>query len=458
MKKLIVSLLVLTPIMLFAGESYWKIERVKPLMKTGLFFEVALDQFSNLDHILYDEDKKALWYYDTYSSKMPERPLGNSLLQEEGEPSKERHIEARIVGGELKILVYHNSRNIAFIVCKRVADDKTAFLEKVDASRKKLQEYIADAVKKHPPVTMPAAADNTSQVKVKLEGLALALPADRYLVVKTQTGSYEAIDKQNKDLTAAFTIYKEAFNRNDSLKKESLHPLLKEGMLQLNTSAYYDWQEKKTGISGYALSNSIQAGNVYYNMVSSGQTELKDISPYVGPFRSATTDTAGAISLEAYNAGGTYNQPQRTVKAGTLQLRLPTAYEVTDFLVWNENFFSLELTPELSFSSDKPDCRLYNIKDTADKDASPTETARGGLYSLKNSSLKTSIQDVRESLLKEGARILAEDGNGVMYYYHQSCWVCRYHQQGNMHYVYMITLPDLSACAREFGRSAGMFQ
>lgn len=457
MKKQILTLLLSAPLMLFARESYWKIEEVKPVIQRGLFFEAALDRFSNLDHILYDEDKKALWFYDSYTSEMPKHAIGTSLLEAEGKPSKEGRIEARIVGSELKILVYQDSHNIAFIICKKAADDKAAFLESVQANRKQLLEYKMDAVKAHPPVTLPAG-NITSGVKVGLDGFSVTLPADKYLVMKTASGSYEVLDKNSKDLTAAFTIYKESFNRNDSLQAEDLYPLLKEGALQVNTTPYYDWREKKKGTSGYALSNSVQAGNTYINIVSGDHAQLEALSPYIGSFRSLTTDMAGSISMDVYNANGATNEPQRTVKAGGVQLKLPAAYQVRDFLAWGNNYYAFELTTELSFSSDKPNSGFYHITDTTNNNASSMDVARGGLYSLKNSSLKTSIQDIRESFLKEGSKILAEDSNGIMYYYRQSCWVCRYVQRGDTHYVYVMEFPNLSACAKEFGRSANMFQ
>lgn len=136
MKRIIFWLMVLFPTFLFAQESYWKVERVKPVMQTGLVFEAALGEMSNADYVIYDEAKKQVWYYSNNHAMEPYL-LGKSLIKAKGKPVNESRIRTKIVGAELKILIYQDNNNIAFLACKKAADNKAAFLDKVNANKKK---------------------------------------------------------------------------------------------------------------------------------------------------------------------------------------------------------------------------------------------------------------------------------------------------------------------------------
>lgn len=136
MKKQIFWFLFLFPAMLFAQQSYWKVDRIKPVMQTGLVFESSLATLSNSDYIMYDEGKKQVWYYSKSVKDMVPRLIDNSLIKVNGKSPKDSRIEAKIVGGNLKVLIYQDNENIAFILCKKAADNKSAFLEKVKASKK----------------------------------------------------------------------------------------------------------------------------------------------------------------------------------------------------------------------------------------------------------------------------------------------------------------------------------
>jgi hypothetical protein len=59
MKKQIFWLLMVIPSSVLAQESYWKVERIKPVLQTGLMFEVALASITNADHILFNENNNS---------------------------------------------------------------------------------------------------------------------------------------------------------------------------------------------------------------------------------------------------------------------------------------------------------------------------------------------------------------------------------------------------------------
>ena len=109
-------------------------ERVKPIMQTSLVFESALADISKSDYVLYNEAKKEVWYYGVNNNMKPYQ-LENSLIRVKGKTSKDGRIETRIVGGLLKLLIYENNNNIAFVACKKVADNKAAFLKLVEGAR-----------------------------------------------------------------------------------------------------------------------------------------------------------------------------------------------------------------------------------------------------------------------------------------------------------------------------------
>lgn len=456
MKKKIAFLMCLIPATLFARESYWKVAEVKPVVQTSLFFEAMIGQITNLDHFVYEDDKKQLWYYDSYSNETMPRSLSDAMIKVNGKASSEGRVEMKVVGSKLKILIYYSNDNIAFIVCEKVADNKPAFLSKVEASKKMIAEQKLAAVKEHAPVTLPAT-DNAGAIKVGLDGFAISLPADKYFIVQQQPGRYEVLDKSSGELATEFDITKESVNRNDSLVKRDLYPVLKQENLWVNTMPYYDWEKKEKGTSGYVLSNSLPLGGSYVNLVSTEKEDVKSLSPYVAAFRSVTADLSGAIGVDTYNASPG-NMPQRKLTVGGLSFTLPASYQVRDFLQWGNNMYTFEITPGLSFTNENPNSHFSPIKDTTDENASPFKIASGGLYSLKNSSLKTGIADVRASYESEGAKILGQDATGLLYSYQSRISLIRYIQRGDTHYVYHLELPDLATAAKEFGRSVNMFQ
>lgn len=452
MKKFI-WLMLIVPSVVFGKETYWKVEKVKPIIQTSLIFETVMASLSAFDHFTYDDDSKQIWYYDGYNEGKGPRLIDGSFLESDTKSEKEGRVEVRLMGSKLKILIYQNNKNIAFIICEKAGSDKKSFLESVADSRKLITDQKLAALKAHAPVSLPAT-NTKGDTKVALDGFSISLPADKYFITQPEPGKYEILDKASKDLTKAFTITNDAFNGNDSLVRQELYPLLKEGNLWVNTAPYYDWRTKEKGTQGYVLSNSLRNGDKYLNIISEEKESLKELLSVLPAFRSITTDSSGAVSLASYNFR-IESEPEMKAVAGALAITLPARYEIREFSGWGS--FAFDASPKLRFSDQNPNCKYYPVKDTATKTESAFDVERGGVFSMKDGSLKTGIGDIIESLKDDNIGVLAQDRSGVVYNYHDNFYFLRYIQKGDTHYVYQMEFPTLAACLKEFGRSAPMF-
>lgn len=448
MKKLLFLLLTAIPLFSAAQKSYWQIEEAKPVMVTSLFFDAFLDGFTPLDHLTYDPATERIAYYNAYTKTLEPAPFSDE------DTPQEWKITPRIVDGKLKILIYGSNDNIGFLICKKVADNEPAFMDKVKASKAFVSNEMMEAIKAHPPVDLARGAVAANAVAVSLGDYSLSLPANKYFIAGDDRSGYQFLLRSGKEWAADFEITRSKNNEQDSLEAKSFWPIARKESLWLSAGPYYDWRKKKKGISRYLLSNSMPLSGGFVNMVSAEKDSIEPMIGMLPVFRSLSTDKKG-ISPQAYN------YPQNNVKGvdhkvGELAFTLPASYRIREFSYGGGNFYEFAVMDGLAFSSKDSNSSYYPVEELDKKGNTSLRLADGGLYALKNARLHTDVRKIRADFDREGIKVMDQDESGILYHYHGSFFLLRYFHKKDTHYVYLMKFEDPDSCLLEFGRSKAM--
>lgn len=448
MKKLLFLLLTAVPLCAAAQKSYWQIEETRPVMVTSLFFDAFLDEFTPLDHLTFDPATGRIAYYNGYIKTLEPAPFSD-----EGSP-REWKITPRIVDGKLKVLIYGSNDNIGFLICKKIADNEAAFMDKVKASKSFVSNALMEAIKEHPSVDLDQGAVAGDAVMVSLGDYSLSLPANKYFITGDSRTGYRFLLRSDKEWASDFKVLHSENNMNDSLDAQSFWPVARKGSLWLCASPYYDWRKKKKGIGRYLLSNSMPVAGGFVNMVTAEKDSVAQLIAMLPLFRSLSTDKKG-ISPAAYN------YPQRNIKGvdhkvGELAFTLPERYRMREFSYGGSNFYEFAVMDGLAFSSKDPNSSYYPVEELDKKGNTSLRLADGGFYALKNARLNTDIKKIRADFDRDGIRVMDQDESGILYHYHGSFVLLRYFRKKDTHYVYLMKFEDPDSCLLEFGRSKGM--
>ncbi len=442
----LLTMLTVAPGAALAEKSYWRVQGpddTRFVLKTAMLSPLSLAGLSASTFFVYDDQDGSLIQYD---AKTPDKP--RTLLPEPDDKRMKRlktQLTAKLMDGQLKLLMSDGRENIFFIKPRPLADEE-AFQSALNERHQHIETLKREAAEKHGTMEFPGTDGGDSDKVVFPGGFTLNLPANddgfyihqenptRWLLfsLADPESNQPLFNQVNPDLTLAL---KEASPKD--VAKETRWPgtyrLYEQDGLFVDAFTEYDESEDEAYLAGYDLYRTIPLSQGRTLLITTrtlkSADDIKRFAAIANSARPAATDDTVSVNHYTDNTLGLLSPAQSVSLFEGAKMTLPLNYTAER---WSGGgYFVLSLGPNMIFESGDGESDYIGVEGALKPGESEFERPSGGIYMRDDDGFVFDADKVAGD-----QSILVADDNGLVFESKQNWHLARYVRLGQTHVVY----------------------